>query len=273
VYGVLAGRPDPIAKPRSSDFVISPLPRNAGQPRISVSTYGEAGLDDSFIGLVRGPSSRLPRGYIWLLPAWFVILSAAVLLIGWLIGGGSLPLWLAGTELIALALAFITLGSVAATVRHPTFRVDANGILLGSRTTRKRPGRRVVVLPWQVIERIRMVTRHDGVLLEITLGPSAPIVHRAGWARQTLLWFGMLLLPVGVGRDRPALTEPLADPPRYLVRLCDTSPQELRLVLGPLKPPNVPVNLLTRRNGLRFAVPMPPPVPGGGRPASPAVRG
>jgi hypothetical protein len=216
-------------------------------------------VDDSFIGLVRGPSSRLPRGYIWLLPAWYLIVAGAVLLGGTLIGGGSLPLWLAGTELIALALAFISLASVAATVRHAAFRVDENGILLGSRTNRKRPGRRIVVLGWPDVERIRMVSRHYGLLMEITLGPSAHIVHRTGWARQALLWCGMLLLPVGLGRGRPALTEPLPDPPRYLVRLCDINPQELRLALGPLKPAHVPVNVLTRRNGLRFAVPLPPP--------------
>jgi hypothetical protein len=217
-------------------------------------------VDDSFIGLVRGPSSRLPRGYIWLLPAWYAILAGAVLLGGTLIGGRLLPLWLAGTELITLALAFITLASVAATVRHATFRVDANGILLGSRTNRKRPGRRIVVLGWSDVERIRMVSRHYGLLMEITLGPSARIVHRANWARQALLWCGMLVLPVGLGRGSPALTEPLPDPPRYLVRLCDITPHELRLALGPVKPPHVPVNVLTRRNGLKFAVPLPPPV-------------
>jgi len=233
-------------------------------------------VDDSFIGVVRGPSSRLPRGYIWVLPAWFLILAGGVVLGAMLIGGGSLPLWLAGTELVAIGLAFSTLISVMATVRHATFRVDANGILLGSRTNRKRPGRRVVVLPWQDVERIRIVSRHYGLLLEITLGPSASIVHPASWARQALLWIGMLFMPIGLGRGRPALTEPLPDPPRYLVRLCDVTPHEVRLALAPLKPPNVPVNLLTRRNGLKFAVPLPPPVaPGaasGGRPASPAIH-
>jgi hypothetical protein len=217
-------------------------------------------VDDSFIGLVRGPSSRLPRGYIWLLPAWYLIVAGAVLLGGKLIGGGSLQLWLAGTELVALAIAFITLASVVATVRHATFRADTNGILLGSRMNRKRPGRRFVVLDWRGIERIRLVSRHYGLLMEITLGPSARIVHRANWASQALLWCGMLVLPVGLGRGRPALTEPLPDPPRYLVRLCDITPHELRVALGPLKPPQVPVNVLTRRNGLKFAVPLPPPV-------------
>ncbi len=235
-------------------------------------------MDDSFIGVVRGPSSRLPRGYLWVLPAWFLILACAVVLGALLIGGGSLPLWLAGTELAAMALGFATLISVMATVRHATFRADASGILLGSRTNRKRPGRRIVVLPWHDVERIRMVDRHYGLLMEITLGPSAPIVHRMSWASQALRWIGMLFIPIGLGRGRPALTEPLPDPPRYLVRLCDVTPHEVRLALAPLKPPNVPVNLLTRRNGLKFAVPLPPPVappaaPGGGMAASPAVRG
>ena len=95
-------------------------------------------LDDIYVFLVRGPSSKLPRGYIWLIPVWFGALGLLVLLAGRKISG-RMPVWLAATELGCMVLAGLTLVCVLGTVRRHAFRVSSDGIWLGCRTTRKRP--------------------------------------------------------------------------------------------------------------------------------------
>jgi hypothetical protein len=216
-------------------------------------------LDDIYTFLVRGPSSRLPRGYVWLTPVWCAVVGALVLYAGHRISG-RMPVWLVATELAGLLLACLTLICVLATVRRHAFRVSRNGIWLGCRTKRKRPRLRQVHIAWSDVAMMRMAATGYGVLLEIGLVPAARIMQRPSFGRQLLLLLGVLLMPVGFGRGRPALTAARKDPPRYLIKVCDVTPAQLRHVLGTVKPPELAVRTLTKRSGMRYpAVPGPLP--------------
>lgn len=208
-------------------------------------------MDDIYVFLVRGPSSKLPRGYIWLIPVWFGALGLLVLLAGRKISG-RMPVWLAATELGCMVLAGLTLVCVLGTVRRHAFRVSSDGIWLGCRTTRKRPRLRQVHLAWSDVAQIRMAATFYGTLVEIGLSPAARIVRRPGLGRQLLLLAGSLLMPFFFGRGRPGLTAARRDRPRYLVRVCDVTPAELRQVLVAVKPPAPAVRVLTKPGPLRY---------------------
>jgi hypothetical protein len=208
-------------------------------------------LDDIYTFLVRGPSSRYPRGYMWLIPIWFAVLGLAVVLVSRRLDG-RLPLWFGACELGGLALAGMVLLCTLGTLRRHAFRVSTHGIWLGIRTTRKRPKLRQVFIPWADLAQMRMAQRHYGTLLEITLGPAARIVPRLNAADQALLWLGSLFMPLGFGRGRPALTAARSDPPRYLVKLCDVTPAEVRRVLAAVKPPDLNVRVVAKTGALRF---------------------
>jgi hypothetical protein len=226
-------------------------------------------LDYTVTCLVRGPASRYPRGFIWLIPAWFVILTAAALAIG-RIASGALPLWLGITEIGGLAIAATTALCVLTTTRSAAFRADQHGICLGVGTSRRRPKLRQVQLAWPEIGQLRIVPSRYGALLEISLSPAARIVHRPGPGRQAMLLLGMLILPFSFGRGRPALTSPRMDPPRYRVKICDVRPADLRFALDSVKPDGLGVRELPSKAALRFAVASPrgpfirrPPTPVG----------
>ncbi len=225
-------------------------------------------MDDTVTCLVRGPASRYPRGFIWLIPVWFAILSGAAVLVGTDASStGQMPLWLGVTEVGGLLLAACMAVGVLATVRKRAFRADSHGIWLGIRTTRKRPKLRQVHLTWSDIAQLRIVPRRYGVLLEVTLSPGAGIVHRPSLGKQVLLWLCALVMPFAVGRGTPALTMPKLGPPRYRVKICDRTAAELKLALAGVKPATLPVGVMTRKGALRVTVPPPgkpfsrPPTP------------
>jgi hypothetical protein len=195
-------------------------------------------LDETVTCLVRGPASRYPRGFIWLIPAWFVILSVVALAIG-RSANGRLPLWLGLCEIGGLAIATVIAFSVLVTVRKAAFRADQHGIRLGLSSKRRRPRLRQVQLAWPEIAQLRILPRHYGALLEITLGPAARIVHRPSVGRQALTLLGMLIMPFAFGRGNPALTCPRMDPPRYRVKICEVSSADLLLALDSVKPDGV----------------------------------
>jgi hypothetical protein len=226
-------------------------------------------LDEIYTFLVRGPASRLPRGYVWLIPVWFAVLGALVVVTSRYLGG-AMPLWLGYTEIGSMVLAGLVLIGVLLTVRRHAFRANRTGVWLGISTSRKRPKLRQVHIPWADIAQVRIVSKRYGVLLEISLGPAARIVTRPRPGRQALLLLGMLIMPFGFGRGRPALTAARSDPPRYLIKVCDVTPAELRQVLGGLKPPTLPVRILTKPSALRYApLPRQRPSP---RPTGAAIR-
>lgn len=202
-------------------------------------------MDDMYVFVVRGPSSRYPRGYTWLIPVWFAVLGGVVILASRR-ADDQLPLWLAATELGSMVIAGLILIGVLRTVRRNAFRVNANGIWLGCRTTRRRPRLRQVHLAWPDVAQVRMMRRHYGMVIEISLGPAARLVEPYSLGRQALLLAGVLVMPFGFGRGRPGITAARSDPPRYLVKLCDVSPPELREVLARLAPPTVAVRVLAK---------------------------
>jgi hypothetical protein len=225
-------------------------------------------MDETVTCLVRGPASKYPRGFLWLIPTWFAIVSGAAVLLGTDASStGQMPVWLAVTEvgglLIAACIAFCVLG----TVRHRAFRADGHGIWLGVRTTRKHPKLRQVQLFWADVAQLHLYPRQYGVLLQITLIPAARIANRPGPGEQVLLWLGALVMPFVFGRGRPALTTPTATPPRYEVKICDRTAAELKLALTAVTPDALPVRVLTRKSTLRLGVPpagkpySPPPTP------------
>ena len=211
-------------------------------------------MNDTVTCLVRGPASRYPRGFLWLIPAWFIILSAAVMAVVTKTNG-RMPLWLGVPEIGGLALAAITMFFVLATVRQYAFRADSHGIVLGVGTSRRRPKLRQLYLPWPDIAQVRLVRRRYGLLLEIALGPSAPIAHRQSIGKQALILLGALVMPFGFGRGRPALTMPVSNPPRYRVKICSLSPAELKQALAVVQPAGPPVRVLTKKGALRLTLP------------------
>jgi hypothetical protein len=226
-------------------------------------------LDEIYTFLVRGPASRLPRGYVWLIPIWFAIMGGLVAL-GIRYLSSPVPLWLVGSEIGSMILAAFVLISVLLTLRRHAFRVNATGVWLGISTTRERPKLRQVHIAWAEISQVRMASRRYGVLVEISLGPAARIVTRPGAGKQALLLLGVLVMPFGFGCGRPALTAARSDPPRYLIKLCDVQPAQLREVLAGVKPPDVPVRIATKAAALRYA-----PLPlqrGSPRPSGATIR-
>jgi hypothetical protein len=225
-------------------------------------------VDDTVACLVRGPASRYPRGYVWLFPIWFVILSAVVLLVTDILSGRKLPLWLDGCEIGALFLALCTAASVVLTARRMAFWADRHGVLLGSRRERKRPKFRQVYLPWSEIAQVRLVPRRNGALVELLLSPTARPVYRPGLRSQASILLGALVMPIGVGRGRPALTMPRLRPPAYRVKVYDTA-AGLSLALHELAPETVHVRVLTSMSALRHATPRLPRSPRAPRPPKP----
>lgn len=211
-------------------------------------------MDETVTCLVRGPASRYPRGFVWLIPVWSGVLATVILVVGKHADGG-LPVWLGATELGSLAIATVTIFSVLMTVRQRAFRADGHGVWLGCSSKRRRPRLRQIHLAWPDIAQLRIEPRRYGALLEITLSPAARISHRPGLIRQVLLLAGALLLPFAFGRGLPALTTPTTDPPRYRLKICDRTAADLRQALAAVRPDGVQVRVLTKKRALRFAVP------------------
>jgi hypothetical protein len=205
-------------------------------------------LDDSFAALVRGPSTTYPRGFPLLFPVWLAVIFAAVW-IAWLRVIGPMQWWYAGALIGGMLIAGITVSAVLATIRQPAFRADRNGIRLGLRTERKRPRNRQAHLWWSDVRQLRIEPRRYGLLVEISLGPAARILRRRGPVRQGLLWCVMLVMPFGLGRGTPRLTEPRRKDPQYRVRLYDVTPEELGLALAGLALPAVEIIVISRRYG------------------------
>lgn len=208
-------------------------------------------MDATVTCLVRGPASRYPSGYVWLYPAWFVILSAAAVIVGERLSG-RLPLWLGVSEIGGLFLAYCTAVSVLLTARRRAFRADCHGILLGPAHVRRRPRRRQVYLPWPDVAEVRLVPRRYGTLAEIVLSPAAPPVARPSLGWRAIVLLVALIIPAVAGHGRLALTMPRARPPGYRVRLCETTAGELRLALHLVKPEAVPIRVVNSMAALRL---------------------
>jgi hypothetical protein len=144
---------------------------------------------------------------------------------------------------------------VLLTARRVAFRADEGGILLGTRTIRKRTKRRRAYLPWSEIAQVTLVPRRYIVLVDIVLSPAAVWVPPPSRRAQAALLFGALLWPFGVGRGSPALTMPRHRPPGYRVRICEMTAGQLRLALHQLAPQTVPIRVVNSMSALRMITP------------------
>ena len=205
-------------------------------------------MDESFAALVRGPSTRYPRGFPLLFPVWLTALLAAAWL-SWLRVLGPMQWWYGATLVGGMLIAGVTVVAVVATIRQPAFRADRNGIRIGLWTERKRPRHRQAHLWWSDVRQLRIEPRRYGAMVEISLGPAARIIRRRGLVRQSLLWCAMLVLPFGLGRGTPRLTEPRRTDPQYRIRLYDVTPEELGVALAELALPAVEIIVISRRYG------------------------
>lgn len=221
-------------------------------------------MDNTITCVVRGPGSRCPRGVLWVIPVWFVVLSAAVVAVG-RHASGKMPMWIGATEVGVLAITAGILFCVVASVRHHAFRAGSEGIWLGVSSRRRRPRLRQLYLAWPDVGELRLLPRRYGVLLEITLSPMAYSPPRPGIARKVMLAFFMVLLP-GFGRGRPALTASRRKP-RYRMRICDRNAAELRLALAGVAPQSLTLVTVPTRRALRYVIP--PPRQAVDRPAAP----
>ena len=187
-------------------------------------------MEHRYTALVRGSSAIFPRGFLWLIPIWYVAIALG-----------------------ALLLAALTLLVVLSTIRNNAFLVDDSGIWLGLRGgARRRFGprrRRNRHLPWAEIQQIRIVYRRYGARVDVYL-PAVPASGRgrAFWrVTATSLAAGLtVLIPPAYLFRYPAILRPRMDRRRYRVPLYDVMPEELRMALLPLVPPNLPMAVRPR---------------------------
>ena len=210
-------------------------------------------MEHRYTALVRGSSAIFPRGFLWLIPIWYVAIAAAIKF------KDRAPLWYEPMRwyepiaLGALLLAALTLLVVLSTIRNNAFLVDDSGIWLGLRGgARRRFGprrRRNRHLPWAEIQQIRIVYRRYGARVDVYL-PAVPASGRgrAFWrVTATSLAAGLtVLIPPAYLFRYPAILRPRMDRRRYRIPLYDVMPEELRMALLPLVPPNLPIAVRPR---------------------------
>jgi hypothetical protein len=210
-------------------------------------------VENRYAALVRGSSAIFPRGFLWLIPIWYVAIAAAIKF------KDRAPLWYEPMRwyepiaLGALLLAALTLIVVLSTIRNNAFLLDDSGIWLGLRggarrrfSRRRRQNRH---LPWAEIRQIRIVYKRYGARIDVYL-PDAPVSSRgrAIWrVTATSLAAGLtVLIPLAYLFRSPAIVRPRRHPHRYRIPLYDVTPEELRLALRPLAPPNLPIAVRPR---------------------------
>lgn len=203
--------------------------------------------DDLFVPVI-GPSTILPRGYLWLAPIWYLAAAAALAASHWP------PLWFRLTAAAGLLGALITFLMVLSTLSINAFSADRTGIWLGLPARTHRRGRRrrqARHLTWPQIERVRISPRPYGVRLEVMLSPDAGAAARLGRTDRLTkagAWLLMLLIPLWYLRRPTGLASPLDGPPRYRIPLRGGTVEELRSALRAIAPTDVAVAVpLTRR--------------------------
>lgn len=212
--------------------------------------------------LVRGPGSRYPRGFLLLIPFWFVVAAGACLLVTRHFSSARQPpLWFEASEVAALFVAAWTAFFVVAFARHRAFYADDAGIRIGVATQRRQPRLRVVAFSWQQVASVGMVRRRYGALAEVTLRPGAALVSRPSLAAQAVLLAFTLVFP-WLGRGYPALTRPRRlNPVRYRFRVAAADASAAVAAVAALAPVPVMVRLVSGRSALRYLATVPVLVP------------
>lgn len=197
-------------------------------------------MQDHYAALVKGPSALFPRGFLWLIPAWYAGIAAVLVI------KGKPPLWFGGSELGGLLLAAATLFLVLATLRNKAFVADSSGIWLGLRADAiRRLGRRrgeIRQVPWPQIERLKIVPRSYGARLDIVLDPAARVA-RHGVLRKTVATFLLVVFPPSYVVRSPGLLIRRGRPPRYRIPLLEVTADELAMALAQLAPASVSIEM------------------------------
>jgi hypothetical protein len=204
-------------------------------------------VENRVTALVRGSSAIFPRGFLWLIPVWYVVIAVLIRV------KGRAPAWYEPIALGALLVGALTLLVVLSTIRNNAFLADDSGIWLGLRggarrrfSRRRRQNRH---LPWAEVQRLRIVFRRYGTRIDIFLpDPPASSRGRAIWrVTATSLAAGLtVLIPLAYLFRSPAILRPRRNPHRYRIPLYDVTPEELRLALVPMVPPNLPIAVRLR---------------------------
>ena len=204
-------------------------------------------MPDRYAALVKGPSVLFPRGFLWLIPAWY---AAVALLLDL---KGKTPAWYGEPALGSLLLAALTLLCVLATMRNNAFVADETGIWLGLRAgaTRRLGRRRRALrhLPWAQIEQVQIRRRSYGARLDVILGDAAPIVGWTGALGKVAAGGLLLVFPLSYVGRTPGLLSPRSSAPGYRIPLYDVTPAELRLALAQLAPAGVRIAEMSRWRG------------------------
>ncbi len=200
-------------------------------------------MENRYTALVRGSAAVFPRGYLWLIPVWYVVIAALVEV------KGKPPAWYAPCALGALLLAAFVLIAVLSTMRNNAFLVDDSGIWLGLRGgARRRFGRRRRqnrYLPWPEVRQLRIVSRRYGARLDVFL-PAGSVSGRGRLIWRVIAAGLTVFIPPAYLFRSPGILRPRSDPLRFRIPLYDVTPEELRLALVPLVPPNLPIAVQPR---------------------------
>jgi hypothetical protein len=212
-------------------------------------------VENRYAALVRGPSAAFPRGYLWLVPLWYLVL------VGLAYEKGQLPSWYEVCCIGPVLLTLLIVVAVLATLRSNAFVADEGGILLGLRgAAQRRIGRRrwQKRLGWHEISQLRIAYRPYGARLDILMIAGSPTGNgHISW-RIIAAVLTVLLPPACMFRS-PGLLRPRSGPVRYRVPLQDVRPEQLQLALASLTPPSVAIfvrprwraRALARLRGLR----------------------
>jgi hypothetical protein len=202
----------------------------------------EAVVENRYPALVRGPSAVFPRGYLWLVPLWYLVLVALAY------DKGRLPSWYELCCIGPTLLVLLIVVAVLATLRSNAFVADESGILLGLRgAAQRRIGRRrrQKHLAWDEVSQLRIAYRPYGARLDIFMAAGSPTGNgRATW-RIVAAILTVVLPPACMFRS-PGLLRPRSGPVRYRVPLYEVTPEQLQLALAPFTPPNVPIAVRPR---------------------------
>jgi hypothetical protein len=196
---------------------------------------------------VIGPSTILPRGYLWLAPIWY---SAAAVV---LVAGHWPPLWFRLSAAAGLLGAMLTLVLAVSRLTVKAFTADSAGVRLGLPSTTRRRGRRrkqARHLTWAQIERVRIARRPYGARLELLLSQDATASARPGdpgVPARIGTWLLLLLIPLWYLRRPTGLASPLDRPPRYRIALANTTTDDLGRAMRALAPADVTVAVLVRK--------------------------
>ncbi|HEY7147551.1 MAG TPA: hypothetical protein VH637_25160 [Streptosporangiaceae bacterium] len=206
-------------------------------------------MPDRYTSVVKGPAAIFPRGYLLLIPVWYLAAAIAIKL------KGGLPGWYTLIALGALLLVTLILLGVLANLHQNAFAADHQGIWLGTLPRRKRSRRRRLLVPWSQVELVQITDRYYGARLDVLLGPAASIIHRHRVASGVFFCLALVVPPPWIGRPAGLLS---ARAHRYRIPICDTTADQLGLALVELAPPSVRFGVVLKRRWLGLRRPARP---------------